>query len=89
MGIRKLSEIFFKNKPLQAILCLFEANEDYYVLNLSKKINATYAYTLKLLKEFESEGLIYFEKKGNRKHILLTDKGSFLGKKLLEVIKRK
>jgi len=72
-----LEDLFLRQKP--ARLLVYLKMEKYpYASSLAKKIDATYAHTVKLLGTFKDFGLVSFSKEGRVKFIELTDNGKDL-----------
>lgn len=68
-------QAIFREKPALMLLTLLNSENQVYASTISKKIDCTYSHIVKILKEFEKEGLITFNKKGRLKIINLTKKG--------------
>lgn len=71
---RELEALFLHRKP--ARLLVYIKQEKYpYASTLAKKIDATYAHTVKLLGKMYKFGLVKFDKEGRVKFIELTERG--------------
>jgi len=68
-------QLFFQEKPVKLILALKEMREPTYQTVIAKKIDATYAHTLKILNSLKKLSLIKTEEVGRVKMIGLTDIG--------------
>lgn len=78
---------FLKEKPVRALVTIRRnGTDEIYGSLISKKIDTTYAHTIKILAQMEDEGLIRTEKKGRKKILHLTDKGEKYADKLLELL---
>lgn len=73
---KKLSNVIFRLKPTQMLLNLFNKNDHVnYASALAKEIDCTYSHVVKVLQEFEKDGLLIFNKSGRIKELKLTKKG--------------
>jgi len=52
--------LFLHKKPAKVILTLKDAEEPMYASSICKCVDCTYPHTLKILKKFETEGLVGF-----------------------------
>ncbi len=90
MKKNELFDVIFREKPAMMLIALknnIEVNPkgDHYASNLAKNVDCTYSHVVKVLKVFEDNGLVKFEKKGRLKILKLTDKGSKVAELLTEV----
>ena len=74
----QLEEMFLRKKPARLLVHIKQADPDSYASNLAKKIDCTYAHTVKLLQKMQDHGLVDFNKDGRVKYISLTDAGQAL-----------
>ena len=72
-----LKTLFFQEKPVKAILKLFEKNLS-YASEIAREINCTYAHTLKILSTLQQSGLVKFTREGRIKLAELTQEGKEL-----------
>ncbi|MEM2638287.1 MAG: winged helix-turn-helix domain-containing protein, partial [Candidatus Hadarchaeales archaeon] len=72
---KKALWLIFQEKPSRLLLFLKETGKKVYQTEISKKIDATFAHTLRILENMEKAGLIRSEKEGKVKYIYLTDVG--------------
>ncbi len=77
---------FLKEKPVKALITIRRNREEIYGSIISKKIDTTYAHTIKILGEMENEGLIKSEKDGRKKVLKLTNEGKDCADKFLELL---
>jgi DNA-binding MarR family transcriptional regulator len=74
----QLEEMFLRKKPARLLVHIKQADTDSYASNLAKKIDCTYAHTVKLLQKMQEHGLVEFNKDGRVKYISLTENGQNL-----------
>ncbi|MEM1688949.1 MAG: winged helix-turn-helix domain-containing protein [Candidatus Hadarchaeales archaeon] len=84
---KKALWLIFQEKPSRLLLFLKETGKKVYQTEISKKIDATFAHTLRILENMEKAGLIRSEKEGKVKYIYLTDVGSEVAAQI-ETIRR-
>lgn len=77
---------FLKEKPVKALITIRRNRDEIYGSIISKKIDTTYAHTIKILGEMEDEGLITSEKDGRKKVLKLTEEGKECADKFLELL---
>jgi len=77
---------FLKEKPVMALVTLRKNRQEMYGSIVSKKIDTTYAHTIKILAEMEDRGLIRSEKKGRKNVLELTEEGQRCADKLVELM---
>jgi DNA-binding MarR family transcriptional regulator len=70
-------KFFLKEKPVEALTTLRKSREgdNVYVSVVSKRIDTTYAHTVKVLDRMENAGLIKTRKDGRKKILELTERG--------------
>jgi len=83
-----LTRIFFKEKPLNALVSLAEKDKVWYASMLAKKIDCTYPHMLKILDIFEKNGLVVTEGQGRIRIVRLTQKGEDLAADLQNALRR-
>lgn len=66
--------LLLKEKPCQALLAIFELDQAYASL-ISKKIDSTFAHTLRILSQLEQAGLVSTRAEGRVRHVELTGPG--------------
>lgn len=76
----QLFDTIFREKPALMLISLLKDEQAgngsvLYASNLAKKVDCTYSHVVKVLKEFEENGLVSFKKKGRLKLLSLTTKG--------------
>jgi len=77
---------FLKEKPVKALITIRRNRDEIYGSIISKKIDTTYAHTIKILGEMEDEGLIESQKNGRKKVLKLTNEGKDCADKFLELL---
>lgn len=82
------ANLFLQNKPTAAIVALADRDRTWYAHLLAKEIDCSYAHLVKVLDQFEEQGLVDFHKQGRVKLISLTDKGEELAHDLETVVRR-
>ncbi len=81
----EMENLFFREKPAR-LLVYIKKDSKAYASTLAKKINCTYAHTIKLLDKMQSLGLVNFGKAGRIKYITLTPFGTELAEQLDSLI---
>lgn len=79
-------KLFLKEKPVRAIITIRRHRGEVYCSLVSKKIDTTYAHTVKILSKLEEGGMVTSEKKGRKKILTLTEKGQNHAEKLSEIM---
>lgn len=74
----QLEEMFLRKKPARLLVHIKQDDKEAYASNLAKKIDCTYAHTVKLLQKMQDHGLVEFNKDGRVKYIALTETGHAL-----------
>lgn len=85
-GESKMKDFFLKEKPVMALVTIRRARDEVYCSVISKKIDTTYAHTVKIISRMEEEGLIESEKKGRKKILELTSKGEKFANHFLDIL---
>lgn len=70
-----MKDFFLKEKPVMALVTIRKNREDIYCSMISKKIDTTYAHTVKTVSRLEEEGLVESKKDGRKKILELTEDG--------------
>lgn len=81
-----MEEIFLNEKPVKALVVIRRSRDEIYGSVVSRKIDTTYAHTVKIISQLEDEGLIQSEKKGRKKILTLTDKGERYADLFIEML---
>ena len=71
---KPLERLFFREKPVSAILAVEEIEHAYAAL-IAKRIDSTVPYTCSILRELEERGLVSSRLQGRINYIELTDRG--------------
>lgn len=74
---QELEDLFLRRKPAKLLIYIKKENKP-YASTLAKRIDCTYAHTVKLLQKMENLGLVNFSKDGRIKFVELTDSGTEL-----------
>lgn len=77
---------FLKEKPVMALVTIRRARDEIYCSMISKKIDTTYAHTVKTVSWMEENGFVESKKKGRKKLLELTPKGREFSDKFLDLI---
>lgn len=75
MKNKPIFNVFFREKPAMMLVALKNAKNEVYASSVAKQIDCTYSHVVKILQEFEKEGLVRFEKQGRLKLLTLSKKG--------------
>lgn len=81
-----MKDFFLKEKPVMALVTIRRERDEVYCSIISKKIDTTYAHTVKIVSRMEEEGLIVSEKKGRKKILELTPKGKNISDHFLDLL---
>jgi DNA-binding MarR family transcriptional regulator len=79
-------DLFLNEKPVMALVTIRRSRDEIYGSVISKKIDTTYAHTVKILSELEDQGIVETEKKGRKKILHLTEKGEKEADKFIELL---
>lgn len=71
----KLFNVFFREKPVMMLVSLLNPKQEMYASTVAKQVDCTYSHVVKILQEFQKQGLVEFDKKGRLKFVRLTKKG--------------
>lgn len=86
IGNNSLIKLFLHEKPFMLMRIIYYNNGRVYSALISKKIDCSYAYIVKLIKVMTRLGLTYFTGTQHKKTICLTAKGKKLFKLLEEAM---
>ena len=81
-----MKEFFLKEKPVMALVTIRRNREDIYCSMISKKIDTTYAHTVKTISRLEDEGLVESRKDGRKKILELTGRGEELADMFVDLL---
>lgn len=83
-----MKEMFLNEKPVMALVIIRKTRGEIYGSIVSKKIDTTYAHTVKIISELEEEGLVKSEKKGRKKILHLTEEGKEYADLFIELLNK-
>jgi len=81
------ANLFFRIKPVDALVSLFDEKREWYASSLAKEIDCTFPHIIKILRDFKELGIVSFEEKGRKKFIFLTPKGRQLAPEFVKIKK--
>ena len=81
-----MKEFFLKEKPVMALVTIRRNREEIYCSMISKKVDTTYAHTVKIISRMEEKGLVKSEKKGRKKILQLTSRGEKFADHFLDIL---
>lgn len=76
-----LALVFLREKPVNLLIQINRQKKP-YAATLAKKIDCTYAHTVKLLGKLQENGIITFRKEGRVKYVKLSESGTGLAEKV-------
>lgn len=71
----EVNELFFKEKPVKALLTIHQSRDEVYATRIGKEIDSTYAHTVRIIKRMEEKGLVESNRCGRKKLLELTRTG--------------
>jgi DNA-binding MarR family transcriptional regulator len=80
-----VAKLFLHDKPFLLLKAINESRQPAYATMISKKIDCSYAYIVRLIKVMKKMDLVYFEGNNHKKIINLTQKGKKMFKLLSEI----
>ncbi len=83
----ELKDLFLQDKPAGILVEIKRGRGEIYASILSKEVDCTYSHAVKILKKFEQNNLVEFDKNGRKKLIELTDEGEKIASTLDELIR--
>lgn len=81
----EIQDLFLKEKPAEAIKTIRKTRGDIYHRIVSKKIDCTYAHTVKVISMMEQHGLVNVKKDGRKKMLTLTEEGEKIADCLIDM----
>lgn len=81
-----MKEFFLKEKPVMALVTIRRERDEIYCSMISKRIDTTYAHTVKVISRMEEENLIKSEKNGRKKLLKLTPQGERYADHFLDLL---
>lgn len=82
----QLQSFYLKEKPVMALVTIRRARDEIYCSMISKKIDTTYAHTVKTISRMEEDGFVRSKKNGRKKLLELTPKGRKFSDQFLDLI---
>ncbi|MCL4398348.1 hypothetical protein M1137_00930 [Candidatus Parvarchaeota archaeon] len=82
---KSINKLFLHDKPFLLLKVINDSRQPVYAAMISKKIDCSYAYIVRLIKMMNKMGLIYFDGSNHKKIINLTQKGKKILKFLSEI----
>lgn len=80
-GENGITSLFFKEKSV-GILIAIRQNRESYALQISRDVDVTYSYTVKVLEQMNQYDLVEFEKRSRKKIVTLTEDGEKIAEHL-------
>jgi DNA-binding MarR family transcriptional regulator len=81
-----MKKFFLKEKPVMALVTIRRSRDEIYCSMISKKIDTTYAHTVKIVSKMEDGDLVESNKKGRKKILQLTPKGKEYSDQFLDIL---
>ncbi len=82
---KSVNTLFLHDKPFLLLKVINDSNSPVYAASISKKIDCSYAYIVRLIKVMNNMGITSFEGNSHKKIISLTPKGKRIFKLLSEI----
>lgn len=80
-----INRLFLHDKPFLLLKVINDSKSPVYAAMISKKIDCSYAYIVRLIKIMNEMSITYFEGNNHKKIINLTPKGRKIFKLLSEI----
>jgi predicted transcriptional regulator len=80
-----VNKLFLHDKPFLLLKVINDSRSPVYAASISKKIDCSYAYIVRLIKIMNKMDITYFEGNNHKKIINLTPKGKKIFKLLSEI----
>lgn len=77
---------FFQEKPLKTLILLKKEEKEMYQAKIAKKVDMTYAHTLKVLNMLKELKLLRFSESGRSKFAGLSELGEEVANRLFELV---
>lgn len=81
-----MKDIFLNEKPVMTLVVIRRQRDKVYCSVVSKRIDTTYAHTVKIISKLEDKGLIESKKKGRKKFLELTERGKDFADLFIELL---
>jgi len=85
MKIKKIFNVFFREKPAMMLVTLLNSGPEIYASSLAKTVDCTYSHVVKILQEMQKAGIVTFERQGRLKVLKLTKKGQDVAKNIYNI----
>lgn len=72
----ELTKLYLKEKPVKALLMIYNKDGETFCREISEDIDSTYAHTVKIVSKFKEHGILVTRDQGRKKMLSLTSKGS-------------
>ena len=83
---RKSFDVLVREKPSMMLIYLnISPKQNIYASSLTKSTGCTYTYVNKILKKMEEDGLITSQRRGRKKFLKLTSKGTEIAENLQRI----
>jgi predicted transcriptional regulator len=82
---KSINKLFLHDKPFMLLKVINDSSSPVYAASISKKIDCSYAYIVRLIKVMHNKGIVEFEGNSHKKIINLTPKGKKILKLLSEI----
>lgn len=79
-----VEEMFLNEKPAQVLIKIRRNRKELNMSDIQKKIDTTYAHTVKVINRLEDKGLLETIEEGRSKTVKLTEEGEQLVKPLAD-----
>lgn len=81
-----MKEFFLKEKPVMALVAIRRERDEIYCSMISKRVDTTYAHTVKIISRLEEENLVVSKKSGRKKLLELTPRGEEFADHFLDIL---
>lgn len=71
----ELTELYLNEKPVKALLMIYNSEGETFCREISEDIESTYAHTVKIISKFKKMGVVETREKGRKKMLSLTPEG--------------
>ncbi len=85
MDGKSVKKLFLHDKPFMLLQAINDSNGHVYAAMVSKKIDCSYAYIVKLIRLMSKMSLLMVDENNHKKTVIITPKGKKLLKTLSEI----